>query len=298
LPSIEWAAYANDTIRFEKSNLNKILANRLAKKEIKVSLPIYSGIPEANHINFSSKSLIDERSTYRTIATASAQDTMNIRYSIIKTEIDFDSPTITDLTQIIYIENKTLKSYIPWVSPRVIPITTSAGISLGMNDYFSSCFNFKYNYQPGQQNKISFLSQTKKIIRLDTIEIENKLKELYGRNLVETLWPYILQGNIKAYSFEKNKELNPKETRDTLVNTARLPVPLYDSIGNISSYIIPSENLSSKVFTAIELVQGWYYDHTKNIVFNKIKEARLYAKKWVGDVQDKEASPILKIVFN
>lgn len=63
------------------------------------------------------------------------------------------------------------------------------------------------------------------------------------------------------------------------MNTAKLTVPVYDLNGKVTSCTIPSENLSPKVFTAIELVQHWYYDHTNNVVFNKIREAYLYAKK-------------------
>jgi hypothetical protein len=212
-------------------------------------------------------------------------------------KVDLDPLSLTNITQIIYVDNKTLKTYVPWVSPEIIPVITSSGIYLGLNEYFSSCFNFKYNYRPAEKNKISFLSESKKMIRLDTIEVGNKLKELYGRNLIETIWPYILEGNIKVYSIDRNKKLTPKELQDTLICPGRLPVPLYDSIGNISSYVILSEDLSPKFFTAIELVQEWYYDHTTNIVFNKITEAYLYAKKWFESIQEKDPSPILKIVF-
>jgi hypothetical protein len=298
LPGIEWAAYNYDTIRFDKINFNKLLVLRFTKNEIKTTLPIL----RTDHIDYLDKKSIDKERLYQQGDPLPLIDSAgNIIANTIKENpqfVDTTPLTITDITQILYIENKTLKSYVPWVSPAILPITTSSGIYLGTAEYFSSCFNFTYNYQSAKQNKISFLSGTKRKIYPDTADVENKVKELYGRNIIETLWPYILQGNIKAYSFDKNKELKPKHITDNLINIAKPAVPVYDPNGNTSAYFVPSESLSPKIFTAIELSQDWYYDHTKNIVFNRIREALLYAKKWTSDVQDKEASPILKIVFN
>jgi hypothetical protein len=297
-PGIEWAAYNYDTIRFDQINFNKLLVLRLTKNEIKAALPIF----KADYVNYLNKRSVDKESLHTHVDVIPMIDSAgNIIHTTFeeKTQIvDTSSLTITDINQILYIENKTLKSYVPYVSPAILPITTSSGTFLGTAEYFSSCFNYKYNYQAAAQNKTQFLSSTKTKIKLDTIEAENKLKELYGRNMIETLWPYILNGDIKAFSFDKNKRLSPAQiNNDTLVNTAKLVVPVYDADGNISSHMAKNEPLSPKVFTVIELVQDWYYDYTKNIVFNKIKEAYLYAKKWTADGQDKEDSPILKIVF-
>ena len=57
-PEIEWAAYINDTIRFQKINLNNLLFSRLVKNEIKISLPVGSGSHEANQIRYLNKKVL------------------------------------------------------------------------------------------------------------------------------------------------------------------------------------------------------------------------------------------------
>jgi hypothetical protein len=303
-PSIEWAAYANDTFNFEPKHFNKMLTNRLAKKEITATFALYTDMQENSHFSWKSKKEIDDRMLVRD-DTILINDTegegMGGTKTILRREImspDFAADIYTDVTQILFIEHGILKSYIPWVSPKVIHIITASGIDLGLANYFSACVNQKYDYIPSGQTKTLSLGSSKKMILLNTEHDNNTLKELYGRNLIQTLWPYISNGTIKVFSFDNNKKLSPGEITDTLVNTEKVTVPMFDSNGNVTSYIVPAEALSPKNFTAIELVQEWYYNHTTNIVFNRIKEAHLYAKKWAGDVQDKEPSPILKIVFN
>jgi hypothetical protein len=299
-PSIEWAAYANDTLRFEKTDLNKLLIRRFSKNEIKSSLSVYSSIEEANHISYLLKPQLDSLVLYTFGCTMPVLDSNGITVGIkIKSPEPYIPDTLslglTDITQILYIENGKLRSYIPWVSPRIIPIATSTGISLGNSDYFSSCFNFKYNYQWYNQDKNLFLSHTKRILRVDTVEVENKLKELYGRNLVETLWSYILENKYALYLPENNQKLFADDITTDLIE--KLTVPIYDSLGNATGKFV-KQPINPKIFTAAELEQDWYYDYTRNIVFNKIKALHLYAKKWTPKSNTAKSSPILKIVFN
>jgi hypothetical protein len=302
-PSIEWAAYANDTFNFEPAHFNKLLTDRLGKKEIKATFALYTDMQESNRFSWKTKKEIDGKVLTRDVIVL-VNDTegegMGGTRTIVKREIispDFAANVYTDVTQILFIEHGLLKSYIPWVSPKALHIVTASGLELGLANYFSSCINQKHDYIPSGQTRTLSLGSSKKMFLLNTEDDKQKLKELYGRNLIQTLWPYILDGNIKVFSVDKNKKLKPSEIQDTLINRSRVAIPVYDSVGNLSSYVVPSEPLSPKVFTIIELMQDWYYDHTKNIVFNKIKEAYLYAKKWTADGQDRENSPILKIVF-
>jgi hypothetical protein len=299
-PQVEWAAYANDTVRFDKYNLNHVLIERLKRKEIKASLPIESGLSETNRIKFLLIDSIDNTllsPLHRYVAVYDSDgNAIPSKTKIEQYDLDTSALTLSAITQIIYIENGKLKTYVPWVSPTVIPVVTSSGISLGYGNYFSSCFNYQYNYQPAKQNKISFLSQTKKIIRLDTSAGPARLKELYGRNLAETLWPYVLANKFTLYKAADDRKIKVSELNSSLVDN-KIPVPVYDANGNVSS-VVYTEPFNPNSFTRMELVQDWYYDHTKNIVFNKINAAYLYAKKRMPEEQPKEGTPILKIVFN
>ena len=166
-PNIEWAAYASDTTRFRKVNLNLLLLHKLDKKEIKASLPIIVGLNDQD-IEYLNKKELDNIVLYpscilhRYDSTGKALD-----FKIEPYKIDSGTSTLTQLTQILYIEKGELKSYIPIVTPITKNVTTSGGVDLGMTGYFTTSFNYSYNYQPGKQNKILSLGQTAKKIRLD-----------------------------------------------------------------------------------------------------------------------------------
>lgn len=295
-PEIEWAAYINDTTRFENINLNKILLLRLAKNEIKASLPVGSGTSQAGQIKFSTKKEIDAIK-FRSDEVAIFDSLGNM----IRTEhrspgIDTSSFTLTDVTEILYIENGQLKTYVPWVAT-MLPVVTSTGVYLGEGDYFSTCFNYNYKYRSPKKNRITWLAKTKRKINLDSFEVRNKLKELYGRNPVQTLWPYILQNKITILDYEKNSRLNPEKLTTDLINEDKIAVPVYDSTGRVVGRQEKSYELNPQSFTSMELVQDWYYDQTGNIVFTSIREIYLYAKKWLANEEVSEPRPILKIVF-
>jgi hypothetical protein len=116
--------------------------------------------------------------------------------------------------------------------------------------------------------------------------------------MVETLWPYILSGRIKVFSGDLNKLLKPAEIKGSLIYTDKIPIPMYDSTGKVVDYKYAETELDPKAFKEIKLVQDWYYNHTANILFNRIRELVLYAHKWTSAGEDKAASPVLKIVFN
>ena len=296
-PSIEWAVYANDTIRFEKSELNKILANRYAKNEIKASLSVISGSAQANSISYLQKDKLDRKIQGPGIRVPVYDSIGNmIRTDIIYYTIDADSFKTTGVTQILYIENGALKSYIPWVAPKM-PVITSTGIFLGYSDYFCTAFNFKYQSQPAPKSKIIFLTETKRIINMDSVNAENKLKELYGKNLIQTLWPYILNNKFKIYNNSTGKLIKATDISTDLTNEEKLILPIYDSLGNHIKNVFYKEPLKPDIFTQAELTQKWYYNHSQNLVFNTITAISVYTKKWTANGEDKEASPVLKIVF-
>lgn len=302
-PQIEWASYANVSLGFEPVILNKILLERFIKKEIKAALPIESDLPEASTIRFLSKKSADSIIHFSRQTNVNLFDSDgNIISSKTITKLPvFDTSyrSITEATQIFYIENGKLASYIPWVSPVILPVTTSTGTFLGNTSCFSTCFNFLYKSTASDKDRIIFLSQSNHKLHLDTAAAEIKLKELYGRNIIETLWPYIMAGKFALYLTADNKKIKAADIDAELSKTINeaVPISVYDENGNATSksYRVP---FSPKRITCIELIQDWYYDHTKNIVFNKIKAAFLYAKKWDDNGLNNPAIPILKIVFN
>jgi hypothetical protein len=298
-PNIEWAAYANDTVRFEKIRFNNLLLRRLSKEEIKASLPLSLGINDRYPILLKKKKDIDNKVLYP-ICTLPIFDSTGtaVDLKIEPYKIDTASSYLTTVTQILFVENGELKTYVPWVSANMIPIVTSSGINLGIADYFSACFNYKYNYRPGRPDKILFLEQTKKKIRLDSAGIESRLKELYGRNLLQTLWPQIVKNKYLLLSSGSNSKLASSDLNTNLIDSQKIVVPVFDENGNVASQLVKSQPISPDIFTQAELLQDWYYDITSNMVFNKVKEMTLCAKKWSVNGQDKEPSPILKIIFH
>ncbi|MBL0182777.1 MAG: hypothetical protein IPP96_10985 [Chitinophagaceae bacterium] len=298
---VEWAAYVNDQVRFEKEHLNKVLLERLIKKEINAALPVYNGINDANPIIYLNKDsagdiLIDPACRLPIPEYDSSGNPIipDLRNEIIRNRINPDSLLLTDITQILFIEDGVFKSYVPLISP-MNSIKTSMGIYLGQGSFLSTCFNFKYNYRPRKKSNSLFLAETTRKINLDSAGVISTIKQLYNRNLIETLWPYILLGKADAFSIETNTKLKKEEINQYLLRKTRIPVPTYDSTGTVSGFILPQLDFSPEEFTEIELIQDWYYNYRDNIVFNKIKELLLYVK---SPSVNEESIPILKIVFN
>ncbi len=286
-PKIEWAAYASDTFNF--TGFNSLLLNRLYKKQIKASFPVESRTPPANKIEYALIDSIDKVFFYEEDDYAMDSSGNVIRLNKPRKKIDTARFKITEITQVLYIEDGKLKSYIPWVTPTV-PTYISTGSYIGERFYFNTAFNYQYNYKPRKRNKTIFLGQTKKMVKLDAAA--DKLKEMYGRNLLETLWPQLLQNGTEFYAVDSNKKINPQEIDITTGYKQPLLVPHYDSAGTIYKYSVIYQTIAPAKFTAVQLVQDWYYDHKKNMVFSCIREMYVYLKE-----ADKNASPVFKLVF-
>jgi len=296
-PEIEWAAYVNDTIRFENPNLNKLLLLRLSKNQVKASLPVGYGSDEASRIKYQSLKEIDQIKFGKMMVPEYDSNGNLIRTLTVSAKhIDTAAFTLTQLIQVLYLEKGQLHSYVPWVSP-MIPVYTSTGILLGNGNYFSSCFNYNYNYRPAKENKNTWLMKTSRKLRVDSLDDRSKLKELYGRNLVLSLWPYIINGKIGIREYATKRKLSPKDINTDLVNLEKIVVPVYDLNGNVTGEQYVINDLYPSDFTLVELVQDWFYDQAKNIVYSTINEVILFARKRGPRGDDGEASPILRLVF-
>ncbi len=295
---IKWAAYASDSFYFDKA-LNDYLVCRLQNNEIKASLPVAIRSADANTINYLLKDSIDKLVLSEGNKLNPVYDSNGnvIRYSYFQKKPVSDNPSIhniTEVNQVLFIENGELKSYVPWVTP-TLPLFMSSGKYLGETYYFNTAYNFKYNYKPKKRNHLIFLSQTNKSINLN--DRDNELKSLYGRNLIETFWPYILQNKFEVRSANDNKIIDPASLTNNSLVTPTL-VPLYDtnSPGKVYDYKIVPAAFNLKVVSELVVVQDWYYDETKNIVFNRVKELIIYMDK--ADKNDnKTRSPFIKILL-
>lgn len=294
-PGIEWAIYASDTINFTNADLNNLLLKRISKNEIKASLPVESRTAETDKITYSPLDSIDQ--AFYGDRLDILMDSTGTQYFLKRDIPEKDSSNFkrTEVTQILYIEKGKLKSYIPFITP-TLPVYMSTGGYIGERFYFTSCFNYTYNNKPRNKSKLIFLTQTKKMIKLDIPESTHRLKEMHGNNLLQTLWPYVLENKIDAFYPDSSRKLKPEELNVNLAYNEPLLIPLYDDEGVVVGYRAITDPIDTKKFTDIQLLQDWYYDHKKNKVYSNIKEVVLYLSKF-NKKEVEEPVPVLRLVF-
>ncbi len=290
---IEYAFYADDTIRFNKLNLNYFLIKKMHRLEILSAFPIKRRSTYANRVDtINIKNIVDI--FYKFTCTLPMIDSFGNPIGTTdlepeKTFNDKDSSTQNrlNIAQIYYFENNKLKSHIPWVSPTVT-ITTNSEIFLGIADYFSTCINLNPGFISSSNDEIINLESTKRRITLDSIFKFNKLKELYGRNLVETIWSGLIEGKNEAYDIKTGKKLSAYQVmKYSLIPPKITPAYSYYLADTIYHPITPS------IFKEIEILQNWSYNVTQNILTSTIPEIILYAKR----ENENEVSPIIKVIF-
>ncbi|MBK6381325.1 MAG: hypothetical protein IPF72_17285 [Chitinophagaceae bacterium] len=291
-PGIEWAAYASDTVNFTSAGLNNLLLKRISKSEIKASKPVESRTAETDKITYCPLDSIDQAFYGDRIDIL--MDSTGTQYFMKRDVPEKDSSNFkgTEVTQILYIEKGKLKSYIPFITP-TLPVNISSGKYIGERFYFTSCFNYTYNSKPRNKSKLIFLTQTKKMISLTTTQ-NDQLKEMYGQNLLESIWPYVLKNEIDVFAVEDNRKLKQEELKSNLLFSDAKIIPIYDSISiaTVKKFLVIYDPIDPSRFTNVQLVQDWYYDHKRNKIYSNIKEMILFIKR-----DDKEKAPVLRLVF-
>lgn len=279
-PSVQWAMYAIDTIRFEKINLNALLRKRYRNNEIKGTsgLQRFAGLMGSYLSN-------------------DKLDTMTFSPGGPNYQFDKYADNLLEIAEIFYVKKEgSINSYIPWVSPKM-SVITPAGTYLGTTLYFSTAYNFKYEYRGKKNDKHIGLGSTSKTIRLDSSYKYDMLKQLYGNNMLEAIWKDLLT-NHKVYYAVNNKELKPDELTLTLEDNVKISVPVYDSVGNITgSATQPSRPLNPSDFSAMEIMQDWQYNETRNIVTSEIKEIILIGNYKPDAETATQTRPVLRIVY-
>ncbi len=290
--------YNMDSIHFQPTNLSELLRTRFEKGEIKASLPITIASDLQNKPLFYSKDELDGRMfNPHPMLFDSVGNSMPAPKNIVPVNLfDSFSYNAVDIFQLFYIEKGVLKSYVPFVSPKM-SVTTSSGIFLGCSNYFSTGFNYSAHYKPRQSSKVIFISQTKKMILQDSMYWSGKLKELYGRNLIRTLWPYIMNKKLDIISPGSNSKLAIEDIIKDIALNDPARNPSYDEMLLMNIINPYTEKLTQSYITSLEVVQDWYYDQTKNIVFNKVRELHVIMRPWKTGDEGKAPAAVFKILF-
>jgi hypothetical protein len=279
---IEWAIYKNDSLFTDKPDLKKMLIDKALAIKIKAYFPALEGSYSENNLKLIDKSEIDYiEYGGKELVLPRLDENGNVVMPLqVRTKIKLDEPKgELGLSQILYVKNGILKSYISRVSPKIYFITPQ-GIELGKGNHFSTALNSKTENFNSKNDKIIFIKKTTSEIFVDSLEKYNKLKELYGRNLIETLWPYIEKNKIKLHTIDSNKVFTLKEVEaKNLLNLQTISVPIYDNNGEALSPKVIMTEITPNVFNKITITQQWYYNETKNIVFCKIPSVILSIPK-------------------
>jgi hypothetical protein len=297
--SVRWAAYISDTVRFSEKNLSAILRSRIKKGNIVAAEPFsHEMMGTGFKIRYISNGETEKK--IHRADTVFSQDSSGVISTLVSERADsqiFDSISnnLVSTEEILFIENGKIYAYIPFVSP-AFSMYTNNGDFLGSAAFCTTSFNNDPYSGAGPADKITRLIQTKRRLLPDSIEKQHQLKQLFGENMLEALWPAVERGKIKLYSFEDDRVLTIREISSKMINTNML-IPVYDSTGEIIRNISPLEPLRPSLFKNLEMVQDWFYDYSKNIVFNKIKELVLYTD-FDNEPTDKFNKPSFKIIFN
>ncbi len=288
LQKIQWAAYIGNTVTLDTYNLTVELCKRFQNNEIKISLPLSrDSLMSGSQIFFLNKTDLAKLSYAPGLSPSTNEQLKSTN------RIDSNS-ALLNLEEILYVANGKLHSYIPWISPK-ISVYTSRDHFIGTAEYFSSCINTKYKFAPSKRDKLIFINSTKKKIVIDGVPHTDMLKQLYGINILEAIWNYIINDKNEIIDIRSGQTTSLKNVKEfTYINSVQ--VPLYDSLGNIIAAKTYSEPLSPSLFQQIEINQSWFYDYTKNIVVNNIVDITLFLKN-KGAQDEEELKPILKIIF-
>jgi hypothetical protein len=136
------------------------------------------------------------------------------------------------------------------------------------------------------------------MISLKTTQKTDQLKEMYGKNLVEAIWPYVLKNEIDAFAIDQNLKLKPEELDITLAYNQPVITPIYDSTGSsIITFKVIADPIDPGRFTDVQLIQDWFYDHKKNKVYSYITELVLYLIKF-NKKEDEAPVAVLRLVLN
>lgn len=302
-PGIEWAIYNIDSVHFLQTNLSEILRTRFNNNEIKAAFPVDIMLPGDHQYQLYPAAKLNKEIFHphdmRIIDSvgnaAEAVDPQEnnppARY------FDPVSFNVAEVVQVLFIRDGKLSSYVPFVSPKM-SIATSSGIFLGLSNYFSSSFNYSYKTRPSRRKNLIPLSQTKRFILQDSTYRSINLKSMYGRGLVASLWPYIIKEKLKIFDANTGKSFSI----DSLIKDFALNDPNRYQPGDSILYTRYRNDYTDKLplsyINKLEIVQDWFYDKKKNMVFNTTLELRIHMRPWKKEQGVDPEGIVFKIPFD
>ena len=279
--SVQWAAYSNDTSSFAGTGITELLFKQYAAGKIKGIIPVENGHSDEDHfINRSENELLQflfppdivYNGDKRTVKKAAASQLTELMKS-----------PVYDLYTIFYVQDGIPHSYISRVSPKA-GITTASGLYLGLLEAVSFSVNKNYKAVQGLKDKMLYLGEIDKTFYPDSLTKHERLKETFGRNLIETLWLYVRLGKINLFSVPDNQKITAVQlAKGDYPGAEKIQVPVYDSLGTPKGLEYSYAEIDAGSFDKVVLTEKIYYDETKDIFLSKIKEMVLFKPDYEHD---------------
>jgi hypothetical protein len=290
-----------DTFHFGNPNLSLLIRERLSKGAIKAVLPAeektgdkikYAGTEEIRARIAPNKEVkvIDSEGNVTATIVEAKDPLLDSRY--------FDEQTrdMVEIPQVFYIESGKIRSYIPYFSAKY-SVSTSWGQKLGISNAFNTGFNTDRSLSSSVKKRASLVAATKTMIRLDTLQSQEVLKQLYGQNLLKALWPHLHKKHFEIFRVDSMKKIPFEKLHIGLVSQINVPIYREDgSLEGTTKYPVENLPLLPAAIGKMEVVQNWYYNERKNILFSNITELILFPASNYGQPAQ-PGKPILKILL-
>jgi len=300
--SIKWAAYANDTFRFTELNLNLFLRDQLVNNKIEARLTDYDHNTQIKVTVDSVKERISPNKILKVIDnTGNVVNEMVAAQNQLYDDRYFNPFTnnLVDIQQVIFVEDGRLRSHIAWVSPMYF-VVTSMGMELGISNAFQTAFNSNPTIKKKWKKKALYLGKSSKKYMLNLLTAGTPLlKPMYGKNLLEAIWPYLGKKDMLLQDPSSLTMLSIKDISMFLLDSSVVEVPVYNEKGAIIEYKktdlkdipIPLTNVP---FVMLE--QEWFYISSQNKIYSNILSIECWSNKTHQGKVDELPAPFLKII--
>lgn len=271
-----WAAYANDTASFTGTGFTEKLFVAYERGKIRGIIPLENGTAGEDRLLYRNAKEL-EHLLAPGADTLYTGEAMEIQTKTAKLSERFAN-AVFELYRILYIRNGILRSYITRISPKTT-LVTSNGIALGLLESVSFAVNKKYRAKLRSAGKMNYLGKITSTFVADSIPAQQRLKETFGRNIIETLWPHVISGKISVYAGTGKEKITPAQlSAGNYPGAELIQVPVYDSTGDLIGNRSMYYELNAGSFDKISITEEIYYDVKRNIVLSKIPELLLYKK--------------------
>ncbi len=299
--SVTWAADVSAAYQLNNPNISLALRQKLAAGKLIAFIP-----GENEEEQEATAADVRQR-----IAPNRTKDVVDDNGNVVATTMEADDPLFSAryfsdqtnssvlLKQLLYIRDGLLKIYIPSASPKY-SVFTSWGEELGQAPAFSTAANKCLKIPRSRSRMIMFDTATSIVINLDTMQAGAMVKQLYGHNLLQALWPDFKKQHYQFFVGNSKTPVTFAALNMDIINgDAAIKVPVYDSIGNISGYTAaPSIPLDLSLFTKVEIMRRNWFNAKKNRFFSEPYQLVFYARRWLNAGWEAQPSPVLMVKIN